>query len=480
MALTVNSTPDNISNHGIHNVTTDLTEDSSHVNLRIRAEIYHEGIVKAQVEKPKGIAEFDFGDILKTLVPGLKLARNTGAYANTGTIEATNLITGWSVSSGTWDTFTAIGAVIGEAIKSAAAGAFVETNDIAVTVGDIIVFYVDPFASTGANIPYSIVAGDNEGTYIVLNNTCLYMALSTGNIKILVGHDAGEMNFAGDVFAFRINTDRDTVGGLLAPYKVKFSEIYENSSGVTTTGATHLTRVRRFVPATTDNFTEYVMHDNACLFASETLRDGVTPYFIGTNWNREYFLAFFTEYALIKVMYRKNYTGGYSNNNKVCYEGWGVVILNTDEIFSSVTSGLEIYIANYDTDAAISATIAIDISSADIPEREILEYDGESGGKEYLAFEGRKDKSTETIREYYAGIKKNRKLIQASGIRRQKLETRFTDINNTSHLEALLVADEVKKLDTSYGTTDVTVITDSVRIASSELFTNQIDIEYEY
>lgn len=78
MALTIVSYPNNIDNSGVFNVTTDLVEDATHVNLRVRAEIYHEGIVKAVVEKPKGLADFDFSDILKSLVPGLKFARDSG------------------------------------------------------------------------------------------------------------------------------------------------------------------------------------------------------------------------------------------------------------------------------------------------------------------------------------------------------------------------------------------------------------------
>ena len=82
MALTINSTPANISNSGAFNVTTSLVEDATHVNLRIRADITVAAVIVATSEKPKGIPVFDFFDILKACVPGLSFARNSGALYN--------------------------------------------------------------------------------------------------------------------------------------------------------------------------------------------------------------------------------------------------------------------------------------------------------------------------------------------------------------------------------------------------------------
>jgi hypothetical protein len=52
---------------------------------------------------------------------------------------------------------------------------------------------------------------------------------------------------------------------------------------------------------------------------------------------------------------------------------------------------------------------------------------------------------------------------------------------NAEYLKSLLISDTVKKLNPSLAApTDVTVLTENVRITNSEMFTNQIDIEYEY
>lgn len=78
MALTINTTPNNIDNSAAHNVTTDLAEDSTHVNLRIRADIIVNAAIIGTVEKPVGLSDFDFFNILKAEVPGITYNRNSG------------------------------------------------------------------------------------------------------------------------------------------------------------------------------------------------------------------------------------------------------------------------------------------------------------------------------------------------------------------------------------------------------------------
>lgn len=84
MALTLNTFPANIDNSGKFNITTSLTESSpTCVNLRIRADITVASVIIATVEKPKGLADFDFFDILKSMVPGISFARDSGTLLNT-------------------------------------------------------------------------------------------------------------------------------------------------------------------------------------------------------------------------------------------------------------------------------------------------------------------------------------------------------------------------------------------------------------
>lgn len=481
MALTINTLPAKISNSALFNVTTSHVEDSTHVNLRIRAEVYHEGIVKAVVEKPKGLADFNFNDILKSLCPGLLFPRDSGDLVKTGSIGS-NLITGWSVHSGSWDTFTSSGAQVTGAIEASTSPVYIKTNAISMTIGDLYLLYSPDFATSGVNRPYGeLLSGQNGAEDIYNNKGILIMPTTTGLQDIYIGHLTGQMNFTGTFYLYKITTNRLTVGNPLTPYFIKFTEVFENSSGVTTTDATDSTVVFRYVPARGDgiSFTEYVLHDNACLFACKTFKNNVTKVYSNTPY--EYLITFFTEYVNLDFYYSKD-GGAYDHaTHPVCYEGWGVIVLNAGELLSSVTTSLAMYFKELSGGATISSVLTAYVDSSCINERYVLEFDGLVGGKEYLPFEGIEDKQFTTIREYLVGVKKNRKPISFTGVNKQKLETRFKDIANSEYLKSLLISEDVKRLEASYAApTEVTIVSDSVRISSSELFTNQIEIEYEY
>ena len=357
MAITVNTVPANISNSGAFNVTTDLTEDASHVNLRIRAAITVSAVVVATIEKPKGLPDFDFAEILKPLVPGISFARDSG-----------------------------------DLVK---------------------------------------VSG----------------------------------------------------GSPLVAYTVLFTEVYE-VAGVTTTGDTDTASgtTYRYVPCKGDGglFSTYVMAASPVggRFANRTLSNNICKFF--TSNPKEYWLVFFTEVTDCTLYYSKDSGAWDSTTNFTTTDGWGVVVVNIGELFSGVASDLRIQIY-VNGGVAICDIITIYSDSSEIDERVVLEYDGIVGGKEYLAFEGIKDISFDTERKYITGSGMNKKPLSFKGINKQSLETRFKDINNASYLKSLLVSEDVKKLEPLYAApTEVTITTDSVRISNSEMFTNQLDIEYEY
>ena len=70
MALTINTHPDEvITNAPDFDVTTSLSEDASHQNLRIRATIYQGLNISpiAVLDQAKGLDEWDFFELLKSL-----------------------------------------------------------------------------------------------------------------------------------------------------------------------------------------------------------------------------------------------------------------------------------------------------------------------------------------------------------------------------------------------------------------------------
>jgi len=479
MALTLNTVPDRISNIASFNVTTTLVEDSSHVNLRIRADIYHEGIIKATSEKPKGIDDFDFIDILKSLVPGLKIAKDTGDVSNTGTVGS-NLITSWASRSGTYTTLTTVGNIISSAICTVSSS--LETNAISMTVGDIYVFYVPNMVNSGSVLGFELESGGGGALSesVILNKGIIVMPTASGNFKLTMGF-VGTQNFSGTFYCYKITTNRSTIGGILTSYFVNFSEIYEDSVGVTTTGATSKSKLYRFVPAKGDTsaFSEYVLHNGSSMFACKTLKAGAVRFYTSASVDYEYSLCYFTEFVELQLFQSKDNAAYTSPTQPYCYEGWGVVILNIGEIMSAVTSNLRLYLIERGTPTTITEVLTTYIDTSIIDERVVLEYDGQVGGKEYLAFEGKKDVNHVTERTYYKSSEKISKLLKAYGKTRQVLETRFTDINNASYLSSLLDSDVVKKLLANYEVPkDVTVLTESVKTSSSELFTNPIEIEY--
>ena len=352
MSLTVNSNPENVDNSGEYNVTTSLTEDGDHVNLRVRADITIDAVIVATIEKPKGLADFDFFDILKSHVTGIDFTRNSG-------------------------------------------------------------------------VVYKVSGGSP-----------------------------------------------------LVAYTILFTEVYEDADGATQTGDTDNASgtTYKFVPGVGDEkaFSNYVLSTSISLFANKTLRNNVVKFYPAY----EYWLVFFTEIGTVQLFYSKD---GGAYDDTITFDptdNWGVIVINIQGLMSEVTSNLRLQLGE-DGGDKISEVITIYIDNSVIDERVVLEYDGYVGGKEYLAFEGIRLQEFLSIRSYYTGVLKNRKPLSLSGVNRQKLETRFTDINNAEYLKSLLMSETVKKLEPAFvAPTDVTIITDNVRIAASDMFTNEIDIEY--
>lgn len=500
MSLNVTSQPANIDNSAEFEIDTTLVEDSTHVNLRIRAEIYHEGIIKAVIEKPKGLTVFNFNDILKSLTPGLQFARDSGGIIQSGTVSA-NLIESWS---GIYTTFTSTANIINSAIASIPSYAYsygTGSGFIHLTAGHIYCFYIlnyvnnldpsyrpqiqfvdsilNPLCPELIQIPYAQMQN---------NKSVLFMCVQTGDISIKISNSAAA-DWSGEFYLKDITTDRNTIGNPLAAYFPVFTEVWETALGVTTLGSNSITdavvyNIYRFVPAKGDSLNwsnNYVLQLGfAQLFANKTIRNGIIRFF--TYNPAELWVVFFTEFIAVDLYISKD-GAGYTSNTYYCPEGWGVVILNVGELMSSVATSLRFYLKDTASGVTISEVFTVLINSSQIDARVILEYDGDLGGKEYLAFEGMKDIQYTSIRNYYTGSKKGKKPLLFTGINKQSIATRMgpgiTDMANTDYLKTLLTSNNVKKLETDYNDTDVTIVSDTVKIANSDMFTNQIDIEWE-
>jgi len=155
MALTLNTIPGQIiTATPNYNVTTSLIEGASYNNVRIRANVYIDGVIKAVLEQPKGLADFAFFNILKAFCGRLNQAPHT-VNPLTAPVLSSELLTAWTNHGAGFSTFTTSGRQISEAISAGAAVA--RSNDLgALAAGDIIIVGTeyDYTVNTGSQNPY--------------------------------------------------------------------------------------------------------------------------------------------------------------------------------------------------------------------------------------------------------------------------------------------------------------------------------------
>lgn len=493
MSLTVSSHPYNIDNSASFTIDTDLVEDSTHVNLRIRAEIYQAGEIRAVLEKPKGLTNFDFADILKSLNIGLKFARDSGDLVKTGSVSAnllTNLYSNYSTS-----TFGVPSNIVIELGEASLPNRNAMSNAIPVVKGQMYVFYVQNYVNHFAGNPPVVKFYDDSlatcelfaqsrFAALVSNKSYLFMCTQSGTLYINLENATPGNSFGGDFYFKNITTNPLTEGSNLVSYFPMFTEVWEDSTGVTSFGTTSQDLfidegLFRFVPAKGDSLAfnaSHVLKTSVSKFANQTFKNSAVKFF--TYLPNEYWINFFTDNISIELFYSKD-GAAYTSAIYYCYEGWGAVILNIGELMSGVTTSLRFYFKDIAA-TTISEVFTVYPNTEQIDERSVLEYDGILGGKEYLAFEGKKDLQYPTIRKYYTGSKKGRKALELTGLHRQYLETRFKDILNTVYLKHLMISEVVKRLELSYAApTEVTIVSDSVKVLNSELFVNSLEIEYE-
>lgn len=477
MAVTINSTPSTaIAASALYDVVTSLVEDSTHYNVRLRASLYHEGVIRAVIEKPKGLPKFDFSEILSTLIIGCLKERASGDSYECGSIGS-QLLTSWASYSGTWTTLTTSGRQITSAICTVSS--VLQSNAVTMAVGELYLLHVPDLVSSGTNRPrvYLSTGGAAE-VELYANRSYLLMPTSTGSITLRLGNVASQ-NFAGTFNLYKITTDRETIGGMLAPYFVSFTEYYEDASGVTQTGATSKSKLFRFVKASAGLvFNDYVLQGSTSKFANMNFRAGAMVYY--TSDPQEMRLSFFSEYVDLDLYQGINGGALSLSASPFCVEGWGVVILDSNSM-STVTSQSQFRINDGLSAAVLSETLTVLASSLCISARAILEYVGFTGGEECLSFNGEKTGSFEATRSFYKDSRQVNKLIRVTGVGRYKLQSLVSDMYLTDYLTPLLLSDTVRlMIPDVLEPIPVTIISDEAITSSEDIFVNEIEVEYDY
>lgn len=242
MPLTINTYPDQQSNKAQWNVTTDLSEDASHVNLRVRATIYGPAGTLGVIEQPKGSPAFDFTDMLYKFIN-----YKTPALAPSGVFAqqlipkvGSNLITDWTNDGTTpvtnyWDQgnnnlkFYHHSTDYGQ----------VDSNNFSVTKGKMyclllksgsISNIVQPADQVGVGLD---IYKPDKLTLATLFECGRYIlfAIETGTTCLRFGaHDGVDWYPTAVVVELYELADCDWY----LPYQIVWAEVYETAAGVTT------------------------------------------------------------------------------------------------------------------------------------------------------------------------------------------------------------------------------------------------------
>ena len=113
--------------------------------------------------------------------------------------------------------------------------------------------------------------------------------------------------------------------------------------------------------------------------------------------------------------------------------------------------------------------------------RAVLEFIGLTGGTEYLAYNGGAVQSIKSDRNYYTDQYGIRKLISQRMAANYTLETTFADMYFTDYYAMIFAATDVKLLlGEAMEPAEVTVVSEGGKSTSEEMFTNEVEIEFDY
>ena len=350
MALTINTHPTEvITNAPEFDVSTSLTEGASYQNLRIRATVYIGGrsTPLAPLEQPKGLDDWNIFDTLKSLIGKCNEAVG-GAQVYATPDVGGELLTSWSNYLSLFETFTTSGRTITSAIDSNASGATAGGNNFgAGAAGDLYVLgaeqnYNDSGAadflakivdSLGGSVKAQIqYAGLSAGK--LKNNHIYFMLLTQAQVAsaLVLESDAGSNgNVSGSLTMHKITNFKNNPG---VYFSVKFEEVYENASDVTTIGAESWSDALLFVPVNVrpgESFSDYLMNAASKKLLTRA-EDGDMMYKFGIDMEARLMAVCAGPYVKVTIT-----TNAGNQSATFANVGWLIAILN-DNIASLSTT----------------------------------------------------------------------------------------------------------------------------------------------
>jgi hypothetical protein len=512
MALTISAHPDEVITIAPEfTVTTSLTEGASYQNLRIRATIYigGESSPVAVLEQPKGLDDWDFLDLLKSLIGKCNEAVG-GSAGYTRPTMGSELLTGWTDVLSTFETFTTSGRQISSAIDSNASGGLAASNDLgAISAGDIIVVGVmDGYSDAGAaeerlqlhgtsiSSPFSETnyAGLSSGE-LQENHIYLFHATQDDTISgIAIGHGAGANgNFSGIFQVHKISDFKNNPG---IYFHIKFEEVYENASDVTTIGAESWSDTLLFVPIDLhpgESFSDYLAVATGASGKAlvRSTEHPSTNTFISANKMKagigmECRVMYLSVCPEIQVMISTALHGPLTLN--IENPGWFMLILN-DLTGSAGWAGIETYFFWTFTATTGGFASAVQVLGAHYIYEETNCFQETKAinfvsrlGEETLLFKALPSKYGKAEKSFYKDVNRIDRVLKAYRKMSQILRTRYETEVFRELLHELIYSElPVWMFDTdeASGYKEVTVLDDEVPISDQdELIDNEVVIEY--
>lgn len=293
MALTVTTTPALIDNSSIWDISTNLAEDSTHVNVRVETTLYMAGAAIAKKVKPKALTIHDYTDILRSKI----LWSTPSPFDETAGVKITgagkmgsNLITGFANDGvNPWDTFSFGGPGVITDMNNTAGVARAYSDAIAMTAGKIYVMLFKgvsaAFTGAAGAMEISITnAGVQKGNIILNGTTTPYRRF------YLQPRESGSWTIDIEALSTGVRIQNVTVEvyelnlcDWWAGYYVKAEEKYEDASGVTHVGANNIsTTLNIFIDApalTSAQFiASYICDGNTKLPLANPSYDNITSF----------------------------------------------------------------------------------------------------------------------------------------------------------------------------------------------------------
>ena len=444
MSLTIVSSPANVvTNIPSYNVTTDIVEGAGYNNVRIRANIYVDGVVKAVLEQPKGLADFDFYNVLKAFCGRLNVAPRNATILKQPTVS-TELLTGWTNIDFT--TFTTVIRVISEAIKASGTG-WAKSNDLgAMVVGDIIVVGTEStYAVTSGEQPYFYLTdldGVVTGHEYVLNyaNQIRFFMVTTTmtESQITIGRPSGAQNWLGGWTIKKIAAGSTAQIGQQAIYfKIGFSEYYEDATGTTIAGSETLTDCLLFIPSellSGETFaTNYLMSGTGSKkFLHDSLRGGMKfKRLVG----QEFRVMFASDETYIKAFLNTTIRGDVALSDALLNVGYGFFVVNELSVYSGQyffntdTANTTMFLKSRRnvTENVMSEVLTVTQLTTCYPDLRAIEFVGRPGGLETIIFAGSPTIKNQVEKEYYKNT--NRINIPYNNIRKKEIILRTINEN---------------------------------------------------